>query len=47
MRGDWLYVDYFRAFMPTWLARATSLKVFSFVVLGLVLFVVALKIVGR
>ena len=46
MRGQWAYVDFVRAFMPDWLARATSLKVFSIAVIGLLLFVIALK-VGR
>jgi len=43
MRGDWLYVDFVRGFMPDWLAKATSLKVFGLVVLALLAFVIALK----
>ena len=41
-----MYVDFLRAFMPNWLARATSLKVFSAVVLGVALFVIGLRVVG-
>ena len=43
MRGDWVYVDFIRGFMPEWLARATSLKMFSLAVLALLAFVLVLK----
>ena len=46
MRGQWMYVDFVRAFMPSWLANATGLKVFSIVVVGLLVFVMMLKVRG-
>jgi hypothetical protein len=44
VRGQWIYVDFVRAFLPRWLADATSLKVFSLVVLALLVLVVFLKL---
>ena len=46
MRGDWLYVDFVRGFMPNWLGKATSLKVFSLIVVALLAFVIVLKARG-
>ena len=43
MRGQWAYVDFVRSFMPDWLARATSFKVFGVVILALIAFVIVLK----
>ena len=43
MRGEWAYVDFGRSFMPGWLARAMSLKLFGLVVLALLVFVIVLK----
>ena len=46
MRDDWVFVDYLRIFVPGWLSKMLSLKVFSAVVLALTVLVVALKM-GR
>jgi hypothetical protein len=46
VRGDWLYVDFVRGFMPNWLAKMTSLKVFSLVVMALLMFVIVVKVRG-
>ena len=46
MRGDWLYIDFVRNFLPNWLAKATSLKVLSAVTLGLIVLVIVLKVVA-
>ena len=42
MRDDWVAIDFARAFMPNWMAKATSLKVVSIVTVALLL-VIALK----
>ena len=42
--NDWAFVDFIRAFVPRWLSKAMSLKVFSLVVLVLLVVVVALKV---
>jgi hypothetical protein len=43
MRGQWMYVDFVRTFLPNWLSKATSLKVVSVVLLALLLLVIVLK----
>ena len=44
MREDWVFVDFARTFMPSWLAKLTSFRVFSLVTLALIIIVVALKV---
>jgi hypothetical protein len=46
MRGDWLYMDFVRNFLPNWLSKATSLKVVSAATLALIGLVVVLKVVA-
>jgi hypothetical protein len=41
-----MYVDFVRSFMPSWLSKATNLKVFSGFVLVLIVVVIALKVVA-
>jgi hypothetical protein len=45
VREDWVFIDYIRAFMPSWLSSLMSMKVVSAVALALVIFVVVLKAV--
>ena len=42
--NDWAFIDFIRAFVPGWLSKATSLKVFSLVVLVLLVVIVAVKV---
>ncbi len=46
MRGDWLYIDFVRSFMPNWLSKATSLTMLSAVTLALIGLDVVLKVIA-
>jgi len=45
VRDDWLLVDYFRGFMPSWLSGVMSMKVVTAVTLAVLVIVVVLKAV--